>query len=221
VTRSELLEVVYRFYPRGMHEYTFGYDDTEEAQRQRDAARRGVAEFPTWKAMISRLGARYPLMDHSLHLLSGGWDPAYSAHISIPGHTLGFHVSLLGPYYGIPRTGAPGEEQAARDLAEEIEATYRRYEPIPPELGDEVVPDVGYFGETTIYECLLSQVWKWSSGPWPPPSRPPASPADHPAPVTRDPAIWIVCLLRPLRRDGGEPLDDDDPDRESGEPRRR
>ena len=82
-------------------------------------------------------------------------DPAYSGDIDIPGHKLGFHVSLLGPYYGIHRTGAPGEEPAALDLAREIEATYPGYEPIPPELGDEVVPDVEDLGKTTIYVCLL------------------------------------------------------------------
>jgi hypothetical protein len=104
-------------------------------------------------------------MDQSLSLLAGWYDPGYSGEIEIPGRTLGFHVSLLGPYYGIHRTGTPGEEPAALDLAREIEATYPGYEPIPPELGNEVVPDVVNFGKTTIYDCLLSDTWKWSSRP--------------------------------------------------------
>jgi hypothetical protein len=87
----------------------------------------------------------------------------------------------LGPYYGIRRTGAVGEEDAACDLVREIEATFPGYAPIPPELGDEVVPDVSLdkrlFGEATIYDCILAQEWDRSSGPWPPPSRPP-SPRD-------------------------------------------
>jgi hypothetical protein len=33
-----------------------GYDETEERYRQREAARRGATEYPTWKAMIRRLG---------------------------------------------------------------------------------------------------------------------------------------------------------------------
>ena len=181
MTRAEMLEVVYRFYPRGLIEGADGYDDTEERQHQRDAARRGVAEFPTWKAMTRRLGARYPLIDRSLSLLAGSWDPAYSADLEIPGRTLGFHVSLLGPYYGIHRTGLPVEELPAGDLAREIEATYPGYEPIPPEIGDEVVPDVCPFGRATLYHCLLSTVWEDSSGPWPPPSRVPVSAAEQAA----------------------------------------
>lgn len=173
MTRSELLDLVYRFYPRGLFVDTLGYDDTEEHHRRREAARRGVAEYPTWKAMIDRLGARYPIMDRSVSLLSGWCDPAYSGDISIPGHTLGFHVSLLGPCYGIHRTGAPGEEPAALDLAREIEATYPGYEPIPPEIGNEVVPDVAMatrnFGRATIYDCLLSDIWDRSSRPLSPP----------------------------------------------------
>jgi hypothetical protein len=169
MTRSDLLEVVYRFYPRGILPGGSGYDDTEERRRQMDATRRGAAEYPTWRAMISRLGGRYQIMDDSLSLLAGWYDSAYSGFIVIPGRRLGFHVSLLGPYYGVHRTGAPGEEPAALDLVREIEATYPGYEPIPPELGDEVVPDVGNFGKTTIYRCLLSDVWDWSSGPLSPP----------------------------------------------------
>ncbi len=75
-------------------------------------------------------------------------------------------MSVLGPYYGIHRTGDPGEEPAASEIAKEIEATYPGYEPIPPELGDEVVPDVSMdgvrMGTATIYVCLLSLVWDWA-----------------------------------------------------------
>jgi hypothetical protein len=143
-----------------------GYDDTEERFRQLQASRRGVDDYPRWKAMMRRLGERYPICDWSLYLLGGSWGPAYSGWIYIPGYRIGFHVSLLGPYYGIHRLGVPGEEEAALDIAREIEATYAGYEPIPPELGEEVVPDVAldkrHFGQATIYDCLLSQEWKSS-----------------------------------------------------------
>ncbi len=198
MTLSDLLAVVYRFYPRGILPTGLGYDDTEERHRQREVARRAVAEYPTWKAMIRRLGARYPLMNHSVRILAAdyverSYDPGYSADIEIGGHTLGFHVSLLGPYYGIRRLGAPDEEQPALDLAREIEATYPGHETIPPELGNEVVPDVGNFGKTTIYHCLLSEVWESSSYPTPPPDttpwpdepEPPAG-AEGPAPGSDD-----------------------------------
>jgi len=53
----------------------------------------------------------------------------------------------------------------AREIAREIEATYRGYQPIPPEIGNEVVPDVGMFavlmGKATIGICLFSSVWTW------------------------------------------------------------
>ena len=214
MTPAELLEVVYSFYPRGLFVGGLGYKDTVERQRQRDAARRGVAAFPAWRAMLDRLGARYPLMDHSLHLLAGGRDPAYSAAIDLPeGGTLYFHVSLLGPYYGIHRTGAPGEEPAACDLAREIEVAYPGYQPIPPEIGDEVVPDVTldkrFFGEATIYECLLSELWEWGS-PMPPPCPTPVAPA----PVRG--GRWMQFTIVSERHEGGddpdgEPRDDDAP----------
>jgi hypothetical protein len=59
--------------------------------------------------------------------------------------------------------GEPDEKPAA--IVEEIEAMYPGYKQIPPELGNEVVPDVsmreGLMGEATIYVCLFSEVWTW------------------------------------------------------------
>ena len=220
MTRAELLEVVYRFYPRSIATRGLGYDDTEERQRQRDAARRGAAERPTWTAMLRRLGARYEVAgDGSLCLMAGWYTPAYSASIDIPGHPLGVHVSLLGPYYGIRRPGAPGDEPAALDVAQEIEATYRGYEPIPPELGDEVVPDVDLdmrrFGKATVYDCLLSPEWY-------------PLPKYTPADLERERALAAHARAHPRASRSGfvlgpgrptrEPRDDDQ-DREAGEPR--
>ncbi|AUX37286.1 MULTISPECIES: hypothetical protein [Sorangium] len=174
ITRSELLDVVYRFYPRGVRctERIYVppnepfYDDTEEHRRLVEAANRGGAEYPTWKAMIRRLGDRYSLQNESLSLLAGWADPAYSARIWLTDETaLSFHVSLLGPYYGIHLPGIPEEESVAREIAREIEVAYPGHRPIPPELGNEVVPDVSMatvlMGEATIYVCLFSVVWTW------------------------------------------------------------
>lgn len=102
----------------------------------------------------------------ALRIVDESFDPAYSADIYLPGRTLGFHLSVLGPYYGIHRTGDPREEPAARAVAREIEATYPGYAPIPPELGDEMVPDLIFHGpdrHVTIYHCLLSENWELSS----------------------------------------------------------
>ncbi|WP_437485511.1 hypothetical protein WME75_01055 [Sorangium sp. So ce1014] len=181
-TRSELLDMIYRFYPRGVQKIQRiyvppgepVYEDTVEHRRLVEAANRGRAEYPTWKAMIRRLGDRYGLQDESLSLFGDGGEPAYSARIyrrkdlePVPSPnsraSLSFHVSLLGPYYGIHDTGEPDEIPAA--VAEEIEATYPGYEPIPSELGNEVVPDVDmdavWMGEATIYMCLFSPKWTW------------------------------------------------------------
>ncbi|AUX39737.1 hypothetical protein SOCE26_011320 [Sorangium cellulosum] len=173
ITRSELLDVVYRFYPRGVHciarvhvpPNETVYDDTEEHRRLIEAANRGRAEYPTWKAMIRRVGDRYGIKNESLHLLSGWVDSAYSARVWVVDQTaLSFHVSLLGPYYGIHLPGIPEEEPVAREIAREIEATYPGYQPVPPELGNEVVPDIAMdavlMGKATIYMCLFSIAWR-------------------------------------------------------------
>ncbi|WP_437478484.1 hypothetical protein WME75_30375 [Sorangium sp. So ce1014] len=161
VTRSDLFDVIYRFYPSGMPRHDPGYDATEEHRRLVDSAKRGRAEYGTWETMLRRLGARYRLQDESLHILAGWVDPAYSAHIILPTHSLGFHVSFLGPYYAVHRTDDPHEEPVTSDIAQEIEDTYRGYQPIPPALGNEVVPDVDkiWKGTATIYLCLFSVVW--------------------------------------------------------------
>ncbi len=147
MTRAELLEVVYLFHPRGLTPDDLGYEATEERQRQRDAMKRALAGAPTWDAMLDRLEARYgPPWDQSVLIRAGRYDPAWSGGIFIPGHAVGFCVCVLGPYYGIRRMGAAGEDAAVLDLVREIEATYPGFRPIPPELGDEVVPDVGIPG---------------------------------------------------------------------------
>lgn len=169
MTRAELLEVVYRFYARVVPAYDDRYFHTEERLRLAAAARRGVDEYPTWEAMLDRLYPRYGVQNESMFLFTGGVDPAYSARVYVPGASgqiaMTFHVSLLGPYYGIHRTGEPEEEPTASEIAREIEATYPGYRTIPPEIGDYVVPDVafenGLFGET-IYMCLFSEVWGWA-----------------------------------------------------------
>jgi hypothetical protein len=175
MTLSDMLELVYRFYPRGMYTIVDEYEATEECRRQRDAARCAAAEYPKWRAMLGRLRGRFEVTNRALHMISGeSFDTGYSGEIEIPGGSLGFHVSILGPYYGILRTGLPGDEPAAGAIAQEIEATYR-YEPIPPEIGDTMVPDVALdarnFGEARIYECLLSHDWEYRTRPPPYPER--------------------------------------------------
>jgi hypothetical protein len=166
VTLSELLEDVYRFYPRGwLCSFSPGFDYTPERYRLRAAWVRAADAYPTWKAMIERLrlGLENEITDQSAHVLCGS-DSAYSGYacLWVDGHDyhLGFHVSFLGSYYVVHRMGRPGEERLARAITREIEATYPGYEPIPPDLGDVEVPDVQVdtvpTGKATVYDCLLS-----------------------------------------------------------------
>ncbi len=58
---------------------------------------------------------------------------------------------------------SPDEEPFAKVIAEEIETTFPGYEPILPEVGLTVVPDVQagnkWFGEAAIFTCLFSDNW--------------------------------------------------------------
>jgi hypothetical protein len=162
---SELLPVAYRFHPRGVHPGSLAYRDTSEYGRQLAALRVARAEYPRWAAMTRRLGDRFSLENRSLCLLSDGFfDSAYQALVFYASqgeeYALGFCVSILGPYYVVHRLSRPGEEPCAQAVTEEIEATYRGYQPIPPEIGDVIVPDIVVSGKrpgtATIYDCLLS-----------------------------------------------------------------
>ena len=97
---------------------------------------------------------------------------------------LEFFISFAVPYYAICRvrhvlsrhsgkvTGLSTErsfDMTADDLpyseaiAEEIRRTFPDHEPIAPEVGLTVVPDVqagnNWFGESTIFTCLFSDSW--------------------------------------------------------------
>lgn len=167
MTRTELLEVVYRFYPRRMAAPHPEYRSTEESRRYQEALRIAIAEYPRWQGLLGRLRTRSTLADWSLHLFgSAPADGGYSGELQVPGGALSFHVSFLGPYYAVHRRGAPGEEPAASEAAKEIEAAYG-YEPIPAEIGYGMVPDVEIGAQrrdtATLNECLFSGGWSWSS----------------------------------------------------------
>lgn len=172
-TTAELLDLVYRYYPRGMpHNCRIEVDprelmyvDTKEHCRLFKACARGRRKWPRWKAMIRRLGDRYLVNDESLHLLAGNIDAGYSGRVWVTKEaTINVHVSLLGPYYALQLPGAPDEERIADEIIDEIEATYPMYREIPPEVGNQVVPDVAFenwgFGEHTI-NTLLFATFTW------------------------------------------------------------
>jgi hypothetical protein len=102
-------------------------------------------------------------------------------------HALGFLVSFLVPYHVIYSSRfihldqpgedgetntrqevhlelSPDEQLYARALAEEIATTFGdHYEPMPPEMGNVVVPDVvagnKVMGEATLFHCLFTDNW--------------------------------------------------------------
>jgi hypothetical protein len=57
----------------------------------------------------------------------------------------------------------PEEEPYARAIATEIEATFPGHEPMRPEVGKQLVPEIGLgstnFGRATIYDCLFTEQW--------------------------------------------------------------
>jgi hypothetical protein len=133
------------------------------------------------------------IMDRSLHLASGKWDACYSGWLEMPplagekSRDLGFVVSFVVPYYVVygrrtipidPHdpahqgyslhhefafTFAADEEPYTRGLIAEIEATYPGHEPMPPEVGQVIVPDVvtsrRFINTATLFDCLFSDEW--------------------------------------------------------------
>jgi hypothetical protein len=98
-------------------------------------------------------------------------------------HALGFAVSFVVPCYVVYSACqiyldepagqresqreirfqlSPDEVPYARGIAQEIEASYPDHEPMPPEVGKVVLPDLNVlhdFGEVTLYDCLFTSNW--------------------------------------------------------------
>ncbi|MDC0678271.1 hypothetical protein [Sorangium atrum] len=106
---DELIDIVYRYYPRGVGILDDGdidvqqYAETEEHDRL-VRARIQASKVDRWHDLLRRIQDGFPgrFMNHSLHLPAGGCDACYSFSIDMPestGRTLWFHVSFLVPYY--------------------------------------------------------------------------------------------------------------------------
>lgn len=98
-------------------------------------------------------------------------------------HKLGFLVSFVVPYHvvysntlvSLQRPNAerdservivfqtsPDEAPFARALAEEIEAAFPGYQPMRPEVGKVILPDIGdlrELGKVTLFDCLFTDHW--------------------------------------------------------------
>ncbi|MDI3282278.1 hypothetical protein [Polyangium sp. 15x6] len=114
-TLDELLDIVYRYYPRGVGMVDGDLDrnaiDNSEEHARLVAARKKAATDERWHALRRRIEERFPeapLMNYSLHLPTGGHDACYSFAIHLPGasrdRSLWFQVSFLAPYYIIHKS---------------------------------------------------------------------------------------------------------------------
>ncbi|MGK3995518.1 hypothetical protein [Sorangium sp. So ce1024] len=106
---GELLDVVYRYYPRGIDVIEQAdvqrYKKSEEYGRLVTARRRAAAD-ERWPALLRRVEERFStsiVTNNSFHLPTGALDASYSFSVSLPdtadGRTLWFHIGFLVPYY--------------------------------------------------------------------------------------------------------------------------
>jgi hypothetical protein len=195
---EELTTIAYQYFPRQMWNTEPEYVETEEYRRRFAARATAGADTNVWRAMLRRIGARFPeerypdvmAEDRSIFLRSPTtgpgdrslcgvlWLPVRGPHEKL--HELTFFVSFVVPYYFVcsgraiyiePPTPdrnckfttsfelSPDELPFAKGIVEEIEATYPGHEPMPPEVGQVIVPeasDLRGFGETTLYDCLFT-----------------------------------------------------------------
>lgn len=189
---GNLLPIVYRYYSRGMNEYDPGYTETEEHRRLIQARLQASAEGNPWSVLLGRLYARFPRGIHnaSLHLPTGRMDAGYAGWLELPvrgwyevHHKVGFLISFIAPCYVVygasiviaPTTRGtgraqdirfaftPDEETYVRAITGEILSVFPGHEPLPPEVGNVIVPDVvagnQMMGQTTLYHCLFTDAW--------------------------------------------------------------
>jgi hypothetical protein len=125
---DDLLDIVYRHYPRKIPSYDPRYTKSEEYVRLAEARRHAAAEQEPWRAMLRRLDQQFPepgVQNRSLHLQSMPLDACYSGALHLPNdHSLGFFVSFLVPYYVLYSSRLVDDPDAteARRVAKEKQA---------------------------------------------------------------------------------------------------
>jgi hypothetical protein len=106
-TTDDILEIVHRYYPRGIESTDPRYREAEETARLMAARRRAGTDRGAWRAVLKQIGAQFPhaIVDRSLHLATGKLDAGYAGALHLPAasgervHALGFVVSFLVPHY--------------------------------------------------------------------------------------------------------------------------
>jgi hypothetical protein len=160
---EELIDVVYRYYPRGVSWEDPGHMQTEEHRRLVDARRRAGADCDRWLGMVRRLREQFPengVDNFSVHLVTG-YGACYSGSLYLPAttgehwHTVGFKVSILAPYYIVY------SERVVDDLAEIERRKARRA--TPPRYAHFFIHDTMYILPAWIVKlvpaCFRNPGW--------------------------------------------------------------
>ena len=109
-TQGELLDIVYRYYPRGVGivdgdiDVQLIYASEEHARLV--AARQQVATDERWPALFRRIVERFPdasLMNRALYLPTGGQDACHSFTLYLPGAADQREPARRGLVLGRPR----------------------------------------------------------------------------------------------------------------------
>lgn len=189
-TLDELLQIVYRYYPRGVLDHEPGYHRSTEFRRL-DAIRKEAASSKVWLAYLDRLSLRFNgvIFNRSLALARFPCDACtWVTHLLPPRSSdpqdadlLGIAISFIAPYYvlyssrTIDRTYYDAvrffypfdlnddEVADAQIMVDEMKLLYPEHEPMPPEVGNIVVPDVmagnQMIGRATLYNCFFTDAW--------------------------------------------------------------
>jgi hypothetical protein len=105
---EELIDVVYRYYPRGVPWEDPSHTQTEAHRWLVDARRRAGADCDRWFGMLRRLSDQFPengVDNFSARLMTGDYDACYCGSLHLPKtigehwHTIEFRVSILVPYH--------------------------------------------------------------------------------------------------------------------------
>jgi hypothetical protein len=175
---QHLLNIIYRYYPRGLRQDDPRWEDSPEHLALKEATRTAAAERRRFLDMLSRLRTALPgcdVIDHSLHLPAGRASACYPGLVLLPkaggiDRRVGFQISFLVPHYVLYSERYCQDTETVRlqphtddrpywdTVAREIESTYGA-SPMPSELGHVTVPDVepGHrrMGEAMIYDCFF------------------------------------------------------------------
>jgi hypothetical protein len=137
-----------------------------------------------WSELLARLYKRFPdrVTNRSLHLTGGGFDACYSLTVEQAPHEIGLAICFIAPYYvvyssrNVDRTyreSEPKKLQAfvldddekadAQVMIDEMNLLFPAHEPMPPDIGNIVVPDVmagnQELGKATLYHCFFTDSW--------------------------------------------------------------